>query len=293
MNTQRLAMLAAAGTGIQVGAAIVATRFVIGETDPITLAMLRYAIAFLCVAPGALFAWRAADATTTARDVAAIAALGIIQFGLVIALLNFALTRIPSGRAALIFATFPLQTMVIAAVLGREALTRPKVIGVGLTILGVALALGDKLAQGGGGGEWLGALAVFASAFCGAFCSVFYRPYLRRYPTLPVSALAMFASAMFLLAWALMQGSLGGLSAISWTGWGAVVFIGLSSGIGFFWWLWALAHASPTRVTVFLALSPITAALLGTALLGEALSPLLLVGLASVVLGLWAAHREN
>lgn len=285
-------MLAAAGTGIQVGAAIVATRFVIGETDPVTLAMLRYMIAFLCVLPGAALAWRAIPPGLPARDVAAVAALGIIQFGLVIALLNFALTRIPSGRAALIFATFPLQTMLIAAALGREPLTRPKVIGVGLTILGVALALGDKLAQGGGGGEWLGALAVFASAFCGAFCSVFYRPYLRRYPTLPVSALAMLASTLFLLAWAGLQGSLGGLGAISSTGWAAVIFIGLSSGIGFFWWLWALAHATPTRVTVFLALSPITAALLGALLLAEGLAPLLLAGLACVVLGLWAAHRE-
>jgi hypothetical protein len=41
-----LAVLAAAATGVQVGSAIVATRFVIDQTDPVTLAFLRYLIGF-------------------------------------------------------------------------------------------------------------------------------------------------------------------------------------------------------------------------------------------------------
>ena len=32
----------------------------------------------------------------------------------------------------------------------------------------------------------------------GALCAVLYRPYLDRYPTLPTSALAMFAAVVFL-----------------------------------------------------------------------------------------------
>ena len=38
------ALLAAAATGVQVGAAIVASRFVVSEVPPLTLALLRYAI---------------------------------------------------------------------------------------------------------------------------------------------------------------------------------------------------------------------------------------------------------
>ena len=44
-------------------------------------------------------------------------------------------------------------------------------------------------------------------------------------------------------------------------GWLAILFIGVSSGVGYYLWLFALRHATPTRVTVFLALSPLTAAL--------------------------------
>ena len=86
---------------------------------------------------------------------------------------------------------------------GREAMTGAKTAGVLLTVAGVAAALGERAYQGGAPGEsageaWIGAAAVLASAFCGALCSIFYRPYLQRYPTLPVSAFAMLASVGFL-----------------------------------------------------------------------------------------------
>ena len=49
---ETLPMLAAAATGIQVGAALVATRFVIGDVaGPGSLAMLRYVTGFLCLVP--------------------------------------------------------------------------------------------------------------------------------------------------------------------------------------------------------------------------------------------------
>jgi drug/metabolite transporter (DMT)-like permease len=287
-----LAVAAAAATGIQVGAAMVATRFVVGQTDPASLAMLRYVIGFLCLLPVVLMSGQ--HMRFARRDVAPIALLGIAQFGVLVALLNFGLQFIPSARAALIFATFPLLTMVIAASLGREPLTAAKTAGVLLTILGVGVALGEKaVTRSGAAAEWLGEIAVFASTLCGAVCSVLYRPYLRKYPTLPVSAFAMLASVGFLAILAAGEGFFSTAPRFTTGGWLAVLFIGVSSGVGYFLWLWALNHASPTRVTVFLALSPITAALLGGALLGEPVSPGSLLGVGLVVLGLWVAHLQS
>ena len=45
-------------------------------------------------------------------------------------------------------------------------------------------------------------------------------------------------------------------------------------------------------MTVFLALSPVTATVLGATLLGERISAPALLGLACVALGLWLAHRR-
>jgi drug/metabolite transporter (DMT)-like permease len=92
---------------VQVGAAIVASRFVVAEVPPLTLAMLRYAIGFLCLLPFALPLLAAVRAQLRPRDLAAMAALGIGQFGILIALLNWGLQTVPAAPAAMIFSLFP------------------------------------------------------------------------------------------------------------------------------------------------------------------------------------------
>lgn len=279
---------AAAATGIFVGSTIVATRFVIGESSPASLAFLRYLVGFCCLLPLALTSGRVRFA---GRDLLPIAALGVTQFGIVVVLLNFALQLLPSARVALLWATFPLMTMLLAAALGYERLTAPKAIGVTITIAGVGLALGEKVLESGNvANAWLGEAAVLGSALSGAVCSVLYRPYLRRYPTLPISAYAMLASVAVLAVFAAGEGFFRAPPQFTPGGWLAVAFIGVSSGIGYYLWLWALNHTTPTKVTVFLALSPVTATFLGALFLGETVTAASLAGLAGVALGLWLAH---
>ena len=283
MNRTALAVLAAAATGVQVGAAITATRYVAADISPASLAFLRYAIGVACLVPPLMFA----RVRFARADILPIAALGIGQFGVLIALLNYGLRTVPAGRGALIFATFPLLTLVVAALVGHERVTLAKLAGILLTLAGVALALGDKLA---GSGSLLGEFAILASAATGAVCSVLYRPYLRRYPTLPVSAFAMAAAAAALLVPAAFDDLAVAPFSLTGGAWAAIVFIGLSSGGGYVLWLWALKTIAATRVTVFLALSPITAALLGALFLGEAITAMMIAGVACVAAGLWVAN---
>lgn len=284
-----LAGLAAAGTGIQVGATLVASRYVVEQTGPATLTLLRYALGLAVLLIPALLAPKARFAP---RDLLAIALLGIGQFALLVALLNIGLQYTTAARAALVFASMPLLTLLLAAMLGQERLGTAKGLGVLLTLVGVGLALGEVLAAPTEGGkDWLGALAVLGSAVTGALCSVLYRPYLARYPVVRVASLAMVAAILSLLLPAWWEQDATPLTAIDRTAALAVLFIGLSSGVFFFLWLWALRHAPASRVAVFLALSPPTAALLGIGLLGEPLTPALLAGLAAIVAGIVLAHR--
>ena len=289
--TRFMPMAAGAASGILVGSAMVATRFVIDQTHPASLALWRYLIGFCCLLPPVLLFPRV---RFERRDLLPIGLLGITQFGILIALLNYALQFTPSARAALIFATLPLLTMILASALGQENLTPAKTLGVLATIIGVGFALGEKAVQWGGGvHQWVGELAVLASALCGAVCSVLYRPYLRKYPTLPVSAFAMLASVVFLAVLAAGEGFFNSLPRFTAGGWFAVFFIGVSSGIGYYLWLWALNHTTPTKVTVFLALSPLTAAGLGALFLAEEVSAMFFLGLAFVTLGLWLTQKRN
>ena len=125
-------------TGIFVGATIVATRFVIDQTNPALLSLWRYLLGSCRLLPPLLLSARV---RFERRDLLPIALLGILQFGIVVALLNFALQFIPSARVALIFASFPLLTMILAAAFGYEQLTAAKALGVVLTGVGVGFAL--------------------------------------------------------------------------------------------------------------------------------------------------------
>ncbi len=295
------ALLAAAATGVQVGAAIVASRFVVAEVPPLTLALLRYAIALFCLLPFLFKAYRllphgarglSAIKSVAVLDLLVMAALGAGQFAVLIALLNYGLQHIGAAQAALIFSLFPLLTLLLSTALGRERLSAPLLAGVLLSIFGVALSLWPRL-QAPPSGHWWGEAAVAASACVGALCSVLYRPYLQRYPTLAVSGFAMAVSVLLLAGLALSENWPARVLALSMQAWAVTAFIGLSSGIAYVAWLYALKHEAPTRVTVFLALNPLTAALLGALFLGEALDGWTLSAIVFIASGLWLATRRG
>ncbi|MBM3645742.1 MAG: DMT family transporter [Alphaproteobacteria bacterium] len=283
--------LAALVNGLLIGLATVASRHALAEASPAALAFLRYAAGVLCLAPIVFLLPRVRFA---ARDLLPMGLLGIAQFGVLILLLNWGLQHMPAARATLIFATFPLLTLAIAASFGLERLTAAKLGGVALTLAGVTLAMGDKLTDGIPDGPlgWWPELSVFASALTGAICSVLYRPYVRHYPALQVGAFAMVAAVAALAASAGAEGFFAEVPSFRVSVWFAILVAGLSSGLGYFLWLWALARASPTRVTVFVGTGPLAAALLGWWFLGEPLSPLFGAAILCLGAGLWLAHRE-
>jgi len=184
--------------------------------------------------------------------------------------------------------------MMLASALRIESLTLLKTLAVLLTIAGVAFALGEKaILHARTGDEWVGELAAFASSVSGAICSVLYRPYLRKYPTLSVSAVAMLAAVGFLGVLAAGEGLFHSLPRFTAAGWLAVLFIGISSGVGYYLWLWALNHSTPTKVTAFLALSPLTATGLAAVVHREEVTGIFLVGLCCVAAGLWFAQASS
>src|SRR5215218_5950004 len=109
------------------GTAAAITRYLAGNADPITMAILRWGIGFCCVLPAALFLkarW------PQRQDWPAVAALGLCFFGVFFVLYNIAMSYTTAARASLALATLPLSTMVVGAVLGVEPLTMRKSIGV-------------------------------------------------------------------------------------------------------------------------------------------------------------------
>jgi len=85
----------------------------------------------------------------------------------------------------------------------------------------------------------------------------------------------------------LWQGEAGTISQISATGWLALAYLmSLGGAVTFFLWIWALEHTTPSRVALAVTLNPVSAAILGAAVLAEPLGWRLVVGLAGIVAAL-------
>ena len=289
---ERVALAAAGLVGIQVGAAIAGSRWVVHDLGPVSLAFVRYAVGLVSLLPFVL-ASRDRFGPMNLREGVTMAALGIAQFGLLIALLNAGLTHLDAGLGALLFATFPLLTLIIAAGIGRERVDATLGAGVLLSIVGVGLALGVRPPTLAPHELALGSALVLASALCGAVCSVAYRPLLLRHGMLPMGAAAMGAAVLVLAPAAWAEGMATRAPTLSTAQWAVVVAIGLSSGVAYWVWLWALKHTSPTKATTFMALSPVTAALFGAFALGETPGLGLVVGIVCILAGLRVVAARN
>jgi drug/metabolite transporter (DMT)-like permease len=271
------------------GTAAAITRYLVTGADPISLAILRWGIGFLCVLPAALILkvrW------PQQRDWPAVALLGVCFFGLFFILYNIAIGFTTAARASLALATLPLHTMVVAALLGVEPLTLRKSIGVGVAVLGVMAALATGLSTAPDG-AWRGELIMTAAVFCMAFYNVLSRPFMQRSSALGFLAFGMGAGAAALVVVGLFTGSIVALKSFGSSQWIAGIYLGVGGGAAaFILWVLALERATPTRVATTMTVNPIAAALLATQLVGEPIRPNLVFGLVAVFAGIWIATTE-
>lgn len=106
-----------------------------------------------------------------------IAVVGWLQFSLNYGLVFWGEQRIPSGLAAVLQSTFPAFGLVIAHFyLPEEPITRKKVIGVLLGIIGVGIVFSDQMSFAGRS-ALLGSVALVLSAFCGSYGNVLVKAY--------------------------------------------------------------------------------------------------------------------
>jgi drug/metabolite transporter (DMT)-like permease len=271
------------------GTAAAITRYLVGDADPITLAILRWGIGFACLLPVALLLrvrW------PPRSDWPAVAALGLCFFGLFFILYNIAIGFTTAARASLALATLPLHTMVVGALRGIEPLTKRKTIGVCVAVLGVIAALASGLSAAPPG-AWRGELIMTAAVMCMAFYNVWSRPFIRRSSALGFLTVGMGAGAAALMLVGSLAGSVATLGHFGTSQWIAGIYLGVGGGaLAFILWVMALERATPTRVAATMTVNPLAAGLLATQLVGEPITPNLVLGLVAVFAGIWIATTE-
>lgn len=215
-------------------------------------------------------------------------AMGALNNALPFSLIVWGQTEIASGLAAILNATTPLFTVLLAHLMTRdEKLSGTKLIGVGLGFFGVAVMIGpDALA--GLGAAVLAQLAVLAAALSYAFAGIYGRR-LRGMPPLAAAAGQVTASSLLLAPLALAVDRPWLLPVPGAEVWAALAGLGLlSTAMAYVIYFRVLAASGATNLLLVTFLIPVNAILLGVLVLGEALTAGQLVGMLLVACSLAA-----
>jgi drug/metabolite transporter (DMT)-like permease len=219
------------------------------------------------------------------RDFVIMGALNnLVPFSLIV----WGQTEIASGLASILNATTPLFAVVLAHGLTRdERLAPARLGGVLAGLAGVVVMIGPQ-ALAGLGGQALAELAILGAALSYALAGIFGRRF-RATPPLITAFGQLCASTLMILPLALLADRPWSLPAPGLSTLGALIGIALlSTALAYVIYFRILAAAGATNLMLVTFLIPVSALVLGTAILGERLASGQLVGMALIGLGLLA-----
>lgn len=270
------------------GGAFFVIALILRDLDPVTLVAARVVIA-------ALTLWALATVSATRMPFApriwrAFLVVGVLNNAIPFSLLALGQTQVGPGLAAILNATTPLFTALIAAlVLSDETLTKPKSLGIGLGFLGVVVMVGpDALA--GLLDDVAGQIACVGAALSYGLAAV----YARRFRTMEVSPRQvatgqLTGSSVVMVVLALVFGDVTALGSVAPVNAVSLVALGVvGTAAAYLIYFRLVANVGATNASLVTFLVPASAILLGTQVLGEHLGLGEVAGMALILAGLAA-----
>jgi drug/metabolite transporter (DMT)-like permease len=250
---------------------------------PLTGVALRFGIASVLLLAlvrrfGVRFTW-------SGRELGLWAMNGLFAFSASYTIVYWAEQHIPSGLAAVLFATYPLMVAVLAHfALPGERLGWRASAGILVGLGGVAIIFSDDLQVLGGAHAREVALVMLISPLVSAVATVAIKRWGQGIHPLSLTAVPMLLTAVLVGILAVVFERdvplVFDLRSV-----GALVYLAvLGSAVTFTTYYWMLANAPATRVALIAYTIPIVAVAVGALLFDEPIRPLVLVG-GALVLG--------
>jgi drug/metabolite transporter (DMT)-like permease len=250
------------------------------ELEPITLVGFRMALGALTLVPIVALTVGTRRALRELRSAAGpLAVTGLVNSAIPIFAISWAETRIDSGLTAILQASAPLFTAMLALRFSRsERVTGSRLAGLIVGFAGVALLVGAQPS-----GNVLAGLAVVFAAVCYAASALYTGRRLRDVSPLVTALGALTAATLATLPVGLFQ------LPDHVTGWkvtASVLTLGIAgTGIAYILYYGLLAGAGASRAILITYLVPTFALVYGALLLGEAVTASAVAGLALVLAG--------
>ncbi|PIE12954.1 MAG: EamA family transporter [Rhodobacterales bacterium] len=215
--------------------------------------------------------------------------LGALNFSLFWWLLFVAAYTLPGGIAATVGAVQPLIVLGLSrAILGQAIHPLAVVAGIG-GVIGVGLLV---LSPAAAALDPVGLLAALVGALSMAAGTVLTRRWQPPVPALTFAAWQLTAGGILLLPVALLMEP--PLPALTFANVAGFVWLTLIGGaVSYIFWFRGVGRLGPNAVAPLVLLSPVTAVLLGAAVLGQIPGPVQTMGMILVLGSVWLSGRVN
>ena len=261
------------------GASFMFIKVGVRDFEPATLVWLRLTVAAATLAPIALLSAGRSVFAEVRAEWRRLTVLGAANSVIPFWFLSWGETRIDSGLAAIIQASAPIFTALLAWRFSRsERVSGARLAGVLIGFAGVALLVGGQR-----GGAVLGALAVLVAALCYAASALWGGRRLAHVRPLALALGTMATGSLVTLPFGLAQlpGELPGWKPVV-----SVLALGVGgSALAYLLYFAILMGAGASRAILVTYLVPAAALAYGVLLLGEPLGATALGGLALVLAG--------
>jgi drug/metabolite transporter (DMT)-like permease len=271
------------------GTTYIVTKIAIREVPPLTLAGLRFLITALMLLPFAIAAGglKRLPRPLPIRDILAMALTGFVLY---YAFFNYALEYGSASQGALIQALLPAGVAVAAVIVLREKLSRMRIGGIALAILGVAMIVLAGKSDSESPNPILGAVLMLFSVVAWSMYTVQVKRLADVEPTVLLTAIAAVGTLIQLPLVAFELARHPEPLAITMQGWASVVFLGaIASGLGLLVYNRALRLLDASLVGTYINLVPIIGVVSAVLFLGEALEGWQIVGSVLALFGVWLA----
>jgi drug/metabolite transporter (DMT)-like permease len=249
---------------------------------PVTSIAVRMTIASLIV--GVLLSAMRIPLPRDRRFVGTGVFLGFFQVILPYVFVYYGEERVPSGLAAVLYATLPLLVAVLAYFWLRNPITGRKLAGVAIGMVGVAVIFADNLRLGSQ--HAAGIAMVMASVTASAVGSVATKKWSRAHH--PVASLLLPFVTAAVVTWLLALCVESPLQLdYNRTTWATIVYLAAAGSVcAFAMFFYVMQHLDVTVVSYQTFIIPIIAVLLGAAFLGEAISGRVALGAVLILAGI-------
>lgn len=193
-------------------------------------------------------------------------------------------------NGALIMGTNPLVTALFAYFILKNPITKQQMLGISFALVGVILVLTQ------GSLEIIqtlsiskGDLLILAGNLCWALYGVLGRKYLNGSSSMETTTYTMIVGSLCLVILTAFSPSSQPLSHVTWSAWGAILFMALfTSVLGYLWWNKGMATIGASNTSLFFNLVPVVTMILSI-LTGTLITLPQVIGTWLVILGVLTA----